>query len=585
MSTRPPLIDPHRHLDGSVRLETILELGRQHDIPLPGATLEELRPHVVITTPQPGLIEFLAKFRWMTGVLADYDACRRVARENVEDAKNEGIRYIELRFSPCFMADAHNLDPSRVTAAVIEGVREGAAATGVRVNLIGILTRTYGPVRARRELRALLDHRAGITALDLAGDEGNWPAELFIDHFREGRDAGWEITVHAGEAAGASSIVTAIEKLAPRASGTRSAPEDPVMDSWWSGAWHRGEPDQQCTDQHRAGLPEPPAPAVPRGRVGGQHQHRRPRHQRHRPSARAGGGRPGGGFERSADRQGTGECLGDGLPGPGGKSPSAGSAVADAFSTLEIGCLPVLNCCMLRGILFVVAVMLGITAACAQAPQLSAYEALRSVGSAKGGAMLANLVEMRGLDGDPQPAQWVLSFKDDAARGGIREFTVGSKGITAERTPLRAGDLAVPGVMAAAGLNLDSTGVFDATNKEAAKAKLGFQSLNYRLQNRSGSPVWTVQLFDVGGNEAGMVEFSAKSGTIVTPLRIATVAAPVTAPGPVAAPSATPVAVSETDGVLSDRGGWREAAFRPCGALGRSHLKSTSETAVKAGTA
>ncbi len=232
MSIRPPLIDLHRHLDGSVRLETILELGRQHDIPLPGTTLEELRPHVVITTPQPGLIEFLAKFRWMTGVLADYDACRRVARENVEDAKNEGIRYVELRFSPCFMADAHNLDPSRVTAAVIEGVHEGAVATGVRVNLIGILTRTYGPVRARRELRALLDHRAGITALDLAGDEGNWPAELFIDHFREGRDAGWEITVHAGEAAGASSIVTAIEKLgATRIGHAVRAVEDPaVMD-------------------------------------------------------------------------------------------------------------------------------------------------------------------------------------------------------------------------------------------------------------------------------------------------------------------------------------------------------------------
>jgi adenosine deaminase len=171
MSARPPLIDLHRHLDGSVRLQTILDLGRQHGIPLPGDSLEELKPHVVVSTPQPGLIEFLAKFRWMTGVLADYDACRRVARENVEDAQREGIRYLELRFSPLFMADAHNLDPSMVTAAVIEGVREGEAATGVKANLIGILTRTYGPVRARRELRALLDHRKEIVALDLAGDE------------------------------------------------------------------------------------------------------------------------------------------------------------------------------------------------------------------------------------------------------------------------------------------------------------------------------------------------------------------------------------------------------------------------------
>jgi adenosine deaminase len=168
----------------------------------------------------------------MTAVLADYDACRRVARENVEDAQREGIRYIELRFSPAFMADAHNLDPSRVTAAVIEGVREGEAATGVRANLIGILTRTYGPVRARRELRALLDHKNEITALDLAGDEGNWPAELFIEHFKEGRDAGWQVTVHAGEAAGAQSIVTAIDQLGATRIGhaVRAVEDVAVMD-------------------------------------------------------------------------------------------------------------------------------------------------------------------------------------------------------------------------------------------------------------------------------------------------------------------------------------------------------------------
>ncbi len=230
MSLRPPLIDLHRHLDGSVRLQTILELGRQHNIPLPADTLEDLRPHVMVATPQPGLIEFLAKFRWMTGVLADYDACSRVARENVEDAHKEGIRYIELRFSPSFMADAHNLDPSRVTAAVVEGVRQGEAETGVKVNLIGILTRSYGPVRAGRELAALLDHKREIIALDLAGDEGNWPAELFVEHFRKGRAAGWQVTVHAGEAAGAQSIVTAVDQLgATRIGHGVRALEDPSV--------------------------------------------------------------------------------------------------------------------------------------------------------------------------------------------------------------------------------------------------------------------------------------------------------------------------------------------------------------------
>jgi adenosine deaminase len=215
-----------------MRLQTILDLGHQHNIPLPAWTEEGLKPHVVVLEPHPGLMEFLAKFQWMIAVLADYEACRRVAYENVEDAAREGIRYIELRFSPCFMASHHHLDPSRVVEAVVEGVRQGERDFGVRVNLIGILTRTFGPGLAKRELNALLDHKEHLVALDLAGDESSKPAELFIEHFKKGRDAGWRVTVHAGEAAGAESIVTSVEKLgAERIGHAVRAIDDPrVMD-------------------------------------------------------------------------------------------------------------------------------------------------------------------------------------------------------------------------------------------------------------------------------------------------------------------------------------------------------------------
>ena len=225
-----PLIDLHRHLDGSFRLETILELAKQHHVKLPGSTVEELRPHVQVTEPQPGLMAFIAKMLWLTRVLANRDACRRIARENVEDAKREGIDYLELRFSPWFMAEPHGLDPTEVIAGVVEGIAEGVQTTGLRVNLIGILSRTYGAEIAAKELDALLTYREHFVALDLAGDEANFPARLFTEHFAKGRDAGWRITVHAGEAGGPQSVWDAVKLLgAERIGHCTRALEDPAL--------------------------------------------------------------------------------------------------------------------------------------------------------------------------------------------------------------------------------------------------------------------------------------------------------------------------------------------------------------------
>jgi len=225
-----PLIDLHRHLDGAVRLETILDLGRQHRLPLPAWEVESLRPHVQVTGPQPGVMAFLSKFRWMTAVMVDTDACRRIAYESVEDAHREGLDYVELRFSPWFMAEAHGLDPAGVVAAVVEGVQQASSDTGLPVHLIGILSRTYGAEIAWKELAALLTHREAITALDLAGDEAHFPGELFGEHFKQARDAGWHITVHAGEIAGPESVWQAIRGLgAVRIGHAVRAPEDPAL--------------------------------------------------------------------------------------------------------------------------------------------------------------------------------------------------------------------------------------------------------------------------------------------------------------------------------------------------------------------
>lgn len=98
-----PLTDIHRHLDGNIRAQTILDLGRQFNIALPAQTLETLIPHVQVTSTEPDLVSFLTKLDWGVKVLASLDACRRVAFENIEDAARNGLHYVELRFSPGYI--------------------------------------------------------------------------------------------------------------------------------------------------------------------------------------------------------------------------------------------------------------------------------------------------------------------------------------------------------------------------------------------------------------------------------------------------------------------------------------------------
>jgi len=227
---RLPLIDLHRHLDGSVRLQTIIELAAQHGIEIPASDVAALRPHVVVQGKAAGLMDFIGRFRYLTAILHDLDACRRVAYENVEDARNEGIDYIELRFSPWFMAETHGLDPAGVVEAVVDGIKAAQRDTGTRAQIIGILSRTYGPGICHLELDALLSQRDHLVAVDLAGDEPGFPAGLFQEHFRRVRDAGLGVTIHAGEADGPDSVWASIRDLgASRIGHGIHSLEDPAL--------------------------------------------------------------------------------------------------------------------------------------------------------------------------------------------------------------------------------------------------------------------------------------------------------------------------------------------------------------------
>jgi adenosine deaminase len=225
-----PLTDLHRHLDGNIRLSTIWQLAQEHSLVLPADSLEKLKSKVQIQQKTTDLLAFLEKMELGVSVLASEQACFRIAYENIEDAKLAGLDYVELRFSPVFMAQAHNLQIDQVVDAVIAGCKAGTKQYGVPVNLIGILSRSYGEATCHQELQALLRAKDDIVALDLAGDEKGFPAIRFKQHFKLARDAGWNITVHAGEADGPHSIRQAIDELgATRIGHSVAAREEPHL--------------------------------------------------------------------------------------------------------------------------------------------------------------------------------------------------------------------------------------------------------------------------------------------------------------------------------------------------------------------
>jgi len=227
-----PLVDLHRHLDGNIRPETIWQLAQQHNIKLPADNFDSFLPHVQITTSESDLLAFLKKLDWGVGVLKTLDDVVRIGYENVEDAFNANIDYAELRFSPYYIAMTHDLPIEGVVEAIIEGVNQGRNKFTTKINLMGILSRTFGIEHCQNELNALLAYKDDLVAIDLAGDEYNFPGTLFESHFKQVNDAGLNVSVHAGEAAGPESVWHAIKTLGATriGHGVACARDEKLMD-------------------------------------------------------------------------------------------------------------------------------------------------------------------------------------------------------------------------------------------------------------------------------------------------------------------------------------------------------------------
>jgi adenosine deaminase len=208
-----PKISLHDHLDGGLRPETIVELADEVDLALPASDADGLRSWLAERCGSGSLPEYLKTFEITTAVMQSRTALTRVAREFVADLAEDGVIYGEVRWAPEQHLDG-GLSMEEAVEAVQEGIEQGedeVAGTGssIRVGQILSAMRQGDRVRDVAEL-AVAFRREGVVGFDIAGPEKGFPPSQHVEAFDYLAGEFFPVTVHAGEAAGVSSIRSAL---------------------------------------------------------------------------------------------------------------------------------------------------------------------------------------------------------------------------------------------------------------------------------------------------------------------------------------------------------------------------------------
>ncbi len=201
-------------MEGSLRLATMLDIARAHGITLP-TNITRLRHLVQVQNGEPFTYQnFLAKFTTLRMLYRSPEAIDRITREAIQDAAQDNVRYLELRFTPVALSRAERFPLDEVIDWVCESARQAAMEFGIMVRLLASVNRHESLELAEQVAWMAADRiEKGLVGLDLAGNEAEFPIQPFIGIFREAQQAGLRITVHAGEWAGAASVRSALEDM------------------------------------------------------------------------------------------------------------------------------------------------------------------------------------------------------------------------------------------------------------------------------------------------------------------------------------------------------------------------------------
>jgi len=208
-----PKVDLHRHLEGAIRISTLMELARALEITLP---LQPSLHSLVQMQPEEdqNFSNFLAKFSTLRLFYRTPEIIRRITYEAVADAASDHVLHLELIFTPVALSRARGFALAEVMDWVAESALQAGQDYGISTRLIASVNR-HESVELAEETANLAVERIskGIVGLNLAGNEAEFSALPFATVFRQAKKAGLAISIHAGEWGGAGNVREALEEL------------------------------------------------------------------------------------------------------------------------------------------------------------------------------------------------------------------------------------------------------------------------------------------------------------------------------------------------------------------------------------
>jgi adenosine deaminase len=225
-----PKIELHRHLEGTFSLNTLYSIASKNSIEIP-KDFEEFKKAVQFPKKgKPDFLLFLSKFRndWYRS----YEDVYAITHDSVLEFADDGIFHMELRFSPEHFSLQNDFDRVEITDLVIKAATDAAKKIGISQTYLLTFNRSKQDQHEMIDLykKLMKLNLDSIVGIDLAGDELNFPPELFVEFFKAVKADGRSCTIHAGEVTPSNQIWTAIKQLgAKRIGHGTSTVHDPEL--------------------------------------------------------------------------------------------------------------------------------------------------------------------------------------------------------------------------------------------------------------------------------------------------------------------------------------------------------------------